>query len=62
VLGFGTSLDSPSGTIEVTLDITCQAVPGSTILQVNERSTCDASQSGRGFVVGLARIQFIPVD
>jgi hypothetical protein len=61
-LGFGTTMENPSGAIEVVLTLTCQAVPGSTILQINETSTCDARDGGRGFSINYARIQFIPVD
>jgi hypothetical protein len=62
VLGFGTTMENPSGAIEVVLTLTCQAVPGSTVFQINETSTCDARDGGRGFSINYARIQFVPFD
>lgn len=60
--GFGTVIPGEElGDVVVTLVLTCQAIPGSTILQFGETSACDARDVG-GFDINLARVLFVPAD
>lgn len=60
--GFGTVIPGEElGDVVVTLVLTCQAIPGSTILQFGETSECDARDVG-GFDINLARVLFVPAD
>ncbi|MFP3908067.1 MAG: hypothetical protein ACLFWR_13640, partial [Acidimicrobiales bacterium] len=61
VLGFGSTIEGEDLTdVSAELVVTCQAIPGSSILQVGETSECDATSYG--FVVRHARLALVPVD